>query len=180
MAVKADGYCTKDTPLDELHRAIETVQEGHKWLDARIAQFLLKHPPQAVQQALVALAQNQTQTQSQTAAPVKQATLPVYHYSQVNTPPIVANVNPAAHRGQIQVENVLTPRELQILELIAQGLNNNDIANKVSISEAWIHGYIDNILVKLAVSSEVAAIEIAMECGYLQSAPLLEQQDSWA
>lgn len=45
LSAGADGYCLKDTPADELTRAIETVSQGQTWLDPAIAQKMLRATP---------------------------------------------------------------------------------------------------------------------------------------
>jgi non-specific serine/threonine protein kinase len=52
---------------------------------------------------------------------------------------------------------VLTPRELEVLTLVAQGLSNPDVAQRLSLSEHTVHRHLSNILRKLGLSSRVAA-----------------------
>jgi non-specific serine/threonine protein kinase len=52
---------------------------------------------------------------------------------------------------------VLTPRELEVLTLVAQGLSNPDIAQRLALSEHTVHRHLANILRKLGLSSRVAA-----------------------
>jgi predicted ATPase/DNA-binding CsgD family transcriptional regulator len=52
---------------------------------------------------------------------------------------------------------VLTPRELDVLKLIAQGLSNADIARRLFLSEHTVHRHLANILRKLNLSSRAAA-----------------------
>jgi DNA-binding CsgD family transcriptional regulator len=52
---------------------------------------------------------------------------------------------------------VLTPRELDVLKLVAQGLTNPDIARQLVLSEHTVHRHLANILRKLSLSSRAAA-----------------------
>jgi non-specific serine/threonine protein kinase len=52
---------------------------------------------------------------------------------------------------------VLTPRELDVLRLVAQGLSNPDIARQLVVSEHTVHRHLANILRKLGLSSRAAA-----------------------
>jgi LuxR family transcriptional regulator, maltose regulon positive regulatory protein len=52
---------------------------------------------------------------------------------------------------------VLTPRELDVLKLVAQGLSNPDIAQRLVLSEHTVHRHLANILRKLNLSSRTAA-----------------------
>jgi DNA-binding NarL/FixJ family response regulator len=53
--------------------------------------------------------------------------------------------------------SVLTPRELDVLKLVAQGLSNPDIARRLFLSEHTVHRHLANILRKLNLSSRAAA-----------------------
>lgn len=55
----------------------------------------------------------------------------------------------------------LTPRELEVLELLSQGLNNNQIAQKLVLSRSTIKFHVSSILSKLSVSTRTEAVSIA-------------------
>lgn len=59
----------------------------------------------------------------------------------------------------------LTERELEILDLIAQGHNNLTIANKLSLSIKTVQNYVSSILTKLQVADRAQAIVRAREAG---------------
>ena len=59
----------------------------------------------------------------------------------------------------------LTSREHEVLELIAKGLNNQVIANRLSISEKTVRNHISNIFNKLQVVDRAQAIVKAREAG---------------
>ncbi len=56
-----------------------------------------------------------------------------------------------------EAASVLTPRELDVLKLVAQGLSNADIAQRLVLSEHTVHRHLANILRKLNLSSRAAA-----------------------
>ena len=56
-----------------------------------------------------------------------------------------------------EAATVLTPRELDVLRLVAQGLSNPDIAQRLVLSEHTVHWHLANILRKLSLSSRAAA-----------------------
>ena len=60
----------------------------------------------------------------------------------------------------------LTERELEILNLIAKGDNNNTIANKLSLSIKTVQNYVSSILTKLQVADRAQAIVRAREAGF--------------
>lgn len=59
----------------------------------------------------------------------------------------------------------LTPRELEVLELIAQGDNNSEIAKRLVISEKTVRNHITNIFSKLQVADRAQAIIKARDAG---------------
>lgn len=69
-----------------------------------------------------------------------------------------------AHGGA--VFPTLTEREREVLEAIAQGLNNETIAGELGISPKTVRNHISNIFSKLQVSSRAQAIVRAREAGY--------------
>jgi two-component system NarL family response regulator len=56
----------------------------------------------------------------------------------------------------------LTEREMEVLRLVAQGLNNRDIAGKLFISENTVKNHIRNILEKLHLHSRMEAVVYAV------------------
>lgn len=59
----------------------------------------------------------------------------------------------------------LTDRELEVLRLIAQGLNNQEIAQKLFLSPKTVRNHITNIFSKLQVADRAQAIVRAREAG---------------
>jgi DNA-binding CsgD family transcriptional regulator len=57
----------------------------------------------------------------------------------------------------------LTPRELEVVRLVAAGKSNRDIASALAISENTVARHVQNILGKLRVSSRTAATAFAFE-----------------
>jgi predicted ATPase/DNA-binding CsgD family transcriptional regulator len=60
---------------------------------------------------------------------------------------------------------VLTPRELEVLKLVAQGLMNSEIAEQLFLSEHTVHRHLANILRKLDLSSRAAAAAWGVRAG---------------
>lgn len=59
----------------------------------------------------------------------------------------------------------LTTREREVLELIAQGRNNSDIARRLGLSDKTVRNHVSNILAKLQVIDRAHAIVRAREHG---------------
>ena len=72
------------------------------------------------------------------------------------------------------VYETLTKRELEVLSLIAQGLENREIASQLVVSEATIRTHVSNILGKLHLASRTQAALYALREGL---ASLDNQQD---
>jgi len=57
----------------------------------------------------------------------------------------------------------LTPRELEILQLVAEGLSNREIGEQLHLAEKTVKHYMTNVLAKLEVGSRVQAALIAQK-----------------
>ena len=66
----------------------------------------------------------------------------------------------------------LTPRQLQVLKLMAQGLNNNQIGKTLSISTYTARFHVSEILSKLGVSNRTEAVSVALSRKLVQSQDL--------
>ena len=65
----------------------------------------------------------------------------------------------------------LTRRELQVLQLAADGLANEEIAEKLVISEKTVKNHIANIFSKLQVNDRTQAILYALRKGLMTMPP---------
>ena len=62
----------------------------------------------------------------------------------------------------------LTPREREVLCLLAEGMTNRQIAGRLVISEHTVHRHVTNLLRKLALPSRTAAAAHAVRSGLLR------------
>ena len=65
-----------------------------------------------------------------------------------------------------QVE-ALTPREIDVLELLAEGLSNKAIARRLGISDQTVKFHVSSITGKLGVHTRTAAVRTAVRRGLL-------------
>jgi ATP/maltotriose-dependent transcriptional regulator MalT len=62
----------------------------------------------------------------------------------------------------------ITPRELEILELIAQGMSNREIAGKLYVSENTVKTHSSRVFDKLGAKRRTQAVQLGKEFGLLR------------
>lgn len=62
----------------------------------------------------------------------------------------------------------LTTREIEVLQLIANGLSNKEIGRDLGISEGTVKGHVSSILVKLGASDRTGALAAALKRGIVR------------
>ncbi len=63
----------------------------------------------------------------------------------------------------------LTPREIEVVELVAQGLSTNDIADSLFISVGTVRNHIKSVYRKLGVHSRIQMVDLAREMQLISS-----------
>ena len=67
--------------------------------------------------------------------------------------------------SESQTPVTLSDRELQIIDLVADGLTNEKIAEKLEISKRTVDNHISNILTKTGAENRVALVRWALQWG---------------
>lgn len=80
--------------------------------------------------------------------------------------PVVATEPFALNENQLKLLGI-TKRELEILELIAQGMSNREIADKLFVSENTVKTHSSRLFDKLSAKRRTQAVQIAKELGLI-------------
>ena len=141
------GYLTKDAGAAEIQQALRRVVSGQAALDP------------AVQRSLVeAIA---TVPASQLPPPGSAWPGPASPGTELPGP---ASGTPAPPDG-------LTPREAEVLMLIAAGLSNTEIAERLVVSEATVKSHVNHMLPKIGARDRAQAVGYAYRHGLIPGAP---------
>jgi DNA-binding NarL/FixJ family response regulator len=84
-------------------------------------------------------------------------------FAQLGAASDLARLEALAHRDAASKAHGLTPRELQVLRLVATGTTNHAIASQLVVAEKTVDRHVSNIFTKLSVSSRSAATAFAYE-----------------
>jgi DNA-binding NarL/FixJ family response regulator len=129
LSAGATGYCLKDVDSDRLKTAIQSVASGDVWLDSRVAAQIMS-------------------TKVKPSDPIQPNT----------TPSQPAGSEPVQPSSVPEIEaDVLSPRELEVLALLVEGLSNKKIAERLFISPDTVKTHIRHIMEKLAAADRTDA-----------------------
>lgn len=70
-------------------------------------------------------------------------------------------------RGDITADDNPTPREMEVLRLVAEGLRNRDIAMRLSTSERTVQFHLANLFAKIAATSRTELVHLARGKGLI-------------
>ena len=157
----ASGFLLKDTPPEQLLEAIRTVHRGDAVIAPSATRRLLEQMiPVLDSPAPVVLtapaAESGPAIPSAAGSELPKATfIPAEHAS-------FEPVQDYQHRELIEQ---LSPREFEVLGLIARGLSNAEITRELVLSEATVKTHVSHMLAKLGARDRVQAVIMAYEAG---------------
>jgi len=117
----ASGYMLKDTPKEDLIKAIKGTAAGKIYVDPDVAGVLFSNIRET----------------------------------------IPTEKRPSTH--------LFTERESDVLQLLAQGLSNTEIAHQLYLSEGTVRNYMSTIFTKLGVSNRAQAAVLALRYGLVDT-----------
>jgi two-component system, NarL family, response regulator YdfI len=85
-------------------------------------------------------------------------------------PDVLSILFPTTSREQPEpnpFDHVLTPREIEVLRMMAQGLGNKEIASQLGISDHTVKFHISSIFAKLGASSRTEAVTVGIRQGLI-------------
>lgn len=157
----ASGFLLKDTPPEQLLEAIRTVHRGDAVIAPSATRRLLEQmipvldsPASAA--PVVPAAESVPAIPPAAGSELPKATfIPAEHAS-------FEPVQDYPHRELIEQ---LSPREFEVLGLIARGLSNAEITRELVLSEATVKTHVSHVLAKLGARDRVQAVIMAYEAG---------------
>lgn len=157
----ASGFLLKDTPPEQLLEAIRTVHRGDAVIAPSATRRLLEHmipvldSPTGVSSGVPA-APVEANTESVPAAPPATPEIPKATFIPAE---------PAQDYPHRELIEQLSPREFEVLGLIARGLSNAEITRELVLSEATVKTHVSHVLAKLGARDRVQAVIMAYEAG---------------
>lgn len=161
----ASGFLLKDTPPEQLLEAIRTVHRGDAVIAPSATRRLLEHMIPVLDSPAPAapVAESVPNTPPAAGSELPKATfIPAKPASPADSSYQSEPVADYPHRELIEQ---LSPREFEVLGLIARGLSNAEITRELVLSEATVKTHVSHVLAKLGARDRVQAVIMAYEAG---------------
>ncbi|WP_448316458.1 response regulator [Streptomyces sp. CO7] len=150
LSAGASGFLLKDVTPEHLVAAVRLVRSGDALLAPAITRRLVERYARSSAGAAASAG---------SVAPVAAAAAGSGPSARHSTG--AAAPGPALHRDLA----VLTPRELEVLRLLAQGRSNAELARHLHLAETTVKTHVGRVLAKLHLRDRVQAVVLAYETG---------------
>ncbi|WP_314659803.1 response regulator transcription factor [uncultured Rothia sp.] len=161
----ASGFLLKDTPPEQLLEAIRTVHRGDAVIAPSATRRLLEHMIPVLDSPAPAapVAESVPNTPPAAGSELPKATfIPAEPASPADSS---YQSEPVADYPYRELIEQLSPREFEVLGLIARGLSNAEITRELVLSEATVKTHVSHVLAKLGARDRVQAVIMAYEAG---------------
>ena len=157
----ASGFLLKDTPPEQLLEAIRTVHRGDAVIAPSATRRLLEHMIPVLDSPAPAAPVAPVADSAQATTPAAGSELPKATF----IPAEHASFEPVQDYPHRELIEQLSPREFEVLGLIARGLSNAEITRELVLSEATVKTHVSHVLAKLGARDRVQAVIMAYEAG---------------
>ena len=157
----ASGFLLKDTPPEQLLEAIRTVHRGDAVIAPSATRRLLEHMIPVLDSPAPAAPVTPVADSAQATTPAAGSELPKATF----IPAEHASFEPVQDYPHRELIEQLSPREFEVLGLIARGLSNAEITRELVLSEATVKTHVSHVLAKLGARDRVQAVIMAYEAG---------------
>lgn len=157
----ASGFLLKDTPPEQLLEAIRTVHRGDAVIAPSATRRLLEHMIPVLDSPAPTAPVAPGADSAQATTPAAGSELPKATF----IPAEHASFEPVQDYPHRELIEQLSPREFEVLGLIARGLSNAEITRELVLSEATVKTHVSHVLAKLGARDRVQAVIMAYEAG---------------
>ena len=157
----ASGFLLKDTPPEQLLEAIRTVHRGDAVIAPSATRRLLEQMIPVLDSPAPAAPVVPAAESVPVTPPAAGSELPKATF----IPAEPASFEPVQDYPHRELIEQLSPREFEVLGLIARGLSNAEITRELVLSEATVKTHVSHVLAKLGARDRVQAVIMAYEAG---------------
>ena len=157
----ASGFLLKDTPPEQLLEAIRTVHRGDAVIAPSATRRLLEHMIPVLDSPAPVVPTAPAAESVPVIPPAAGSELPKATF----IPAEHASFEPVQDYPHRELIEQLSPREFEVLGLIARGLSNAEITRELVLSEATVKTHVSHVLAKLGARDRVQAVIMAYEAG---------------
>ena len=157
----ASGFLLKDTPPEQLLEAIRTVHRGDAVIAPSATRRLLEQMIPVLDSPAPVVPTAPAAESVPVIPPAAGSELPKATF----IPAEHASFEPVQDYPHHELIEQLSPREFEVLGLIARGLSNAEITRELVLSEATVKTHVSHVLAKLGARDRVQAVIMAYEAG---------------